>query len=308
MDQEKSKATESLEADADLREAVASSSLFDRLKNGLKKVTIEGQTFYLAEGDTLLDEDQLGVYAIQREAVDAAREAARRASDAGLGLTVITDGPSDRLLGMTEGGKIVRWAPDAVLSYRVIRETFGASANYAMVVSNMRAATAAWENACGVRFEHRQELDEIPGTGKEGCVFTVRELDAGGEFIAAAFFPNDPISRRRVVIDPSYYAASLTFDRVGVLRHELGHALGFRHEHIKSGAPAVCPDEPLFNTISLSDYDPKSVMHYFCGGVGSRELALSERDIASARLVYGTAAAPIPPDQLTQFRLINPNG
>ena len=63
-------------------------------------------------------------------------------------------------------------------------------------------------------------------------VFTVRHVDAGGQFIAAAFFPTYPPLRRRVLIDPSYFADDLSFDRVGVLRHELGHVLGFRHEHI----------------------------------------------------------------------------
>jgi hypothetical protein len=118
-------------------------------------------------------------------------------------------------------------------------------------------------------------------------VFTVRYLDAGGQFIAAAFFPTYPPARRRVLIDPSYFRPDLPFDPVGVLRHELGHVLGFRHEHIRSGAPSTCPEENTDEVVDLTAYDPKSVMHYFCGGVGSRDLRITDIDREGAQKLYG---------------------
>jgi len=72
-----------------------------------------------------------------------------------------------------------------------------------------------------------------------------------------------------------------------VLRHELGHVIGFRHEHIRSGAPPVCPHEDTTGTINLTDYDPRSVMHYFCGGVGSRTLEITDIDRTGSQQVYG---------------------
>jgi hypothetical protein len=132
----------------------------------------------------------------------------------------------------------------------------------------------------------------------------------GGALIAAAFFPNDPVDRRRVIIDPVYYAADLGFDRVGILRHELGHVLGFRHEHIRSQAPPLCPDEETDGVLNLTDYDPQSVMHYFCGEVGSRELTITELDRIGAQVVYGpplgdaatgAESAPAVPEALRQL-------
>lgn len=71
-----------------------------------------------------------------------------------------------------------------------------------------------------------------------------------------------------------------------MLRHELGHVLGFCHEHILSGTPADCPGDaeevPLF---PFGAYDPKSVMHYFCGGVGNPRLTFTARDKRGAQLL-----------------------
>jgi hypothetical protein len=295
----KSRAAFALEASPELREAVNNSSMFDRLRNTLKKVTVDGQELFVTEGDTLLDEDQLGVYALQREATVAARAAGQASSVAGLGIAPVELGVPQGLTGMTQNGKIVRWSPEIArgLSYRIVRETFTEIAQYQAVVDGMEAATQAWEAVCGVNFEHRADLDNVPGVGSAGALFTVRFLDAGGAFIAAAFFPNDPVSRRRIVIDPSFFNPDLLFNSIGVLRHELGHVLGCRHEHIRSGAPAVCPDEPDFGVFPLTEYDPKSVMHYFCGNRGSQELAITELDVRGIQRIYG------PP--LSGFQFVN---
>ncbi len=291
-----------LRAKPDLRNELAQGELFNKLASGLRTVTIEDEVLYVAEGDTLLDEDQLLIYASQRQAIDLARLSSRAASEAGLGrfnLLGTADIGEDMvasggevsnaaLLGIVEGTRLVRWAPDVVLTYCVLKNTFiGGVQDYETVRDNMLKATAAWEETCGVKFQYLPDLDDEETTRPDGVIFPVRYLDANGAFIAAAFFPNDPINRRRVVIDPSYFKPNLGFDPVGVLRHELGHVLGFRHEHIRSGAPPACPDEPLFGTAPLTEYDPQSVMHYFCGDVGSPQLAISKADRVGAQKVYG---------------------
>jgi hypothetical protein len=279
-----SSATRRLKESESVRAEVATSNMFTHLKKVLHKVEVDGQVFFLAEGDTLLDEDQLGVYAVSREKENEARKAMALADSAGLGTQPL--GAQVRgLIAMTQGGKIVRWKPGTVLSYRVVKNTFTDPANYDMVVKNMATACREWEGTCGIEFKHMQELDAKAGVQPEGALFSVRELDTGGRFIAAAFFPNDPTDRRRVLIDPSYYTTD--FDKVGVLRHELGHVLGWRHEHIHHDAPPACPDEDDFDTTKLSQYDPTSVMHYFCGGVGSRDLKISDLDRTGSVQVYG---------------------
>ncbi len=266
------------------------SNLFETLKQKLNIVEIDGIKLYIAEGDTLLTEAQLKVYADLREAEIAAQAAAKRADRAGMGMSRLGHAAPRGLIAQTRDGQVVKWKKDKVLSWRVAKASFGGNAaHYQMVVDNMKVATAAWEAACGVNFEYHPELDSRPGTGLEGLVFVVREFNAGGKFIAAAFFPSDPVERRMVNVDPSYYTTG--FDKVGVFRHELGHVLGFRHEHIRNDAPPVCPNEQLWDTQVLTKYDPQSVMHYFCGGAGSHNLAITDLDRRGAQQVYGLPLA-----------------
>lgn len=272
------------ESDGAFRQHVEASELFPKLKENLNKVTIDGKTYYVAEGDTLLDENELATYALEREAREKLWRARDAASSAGLGTERLGVGTRG-LVAVTQGGKIVRWRPGTVLSYRVVRETFADEDKYNTVVDCMKKSTGEWEATCGVNFEHRQDLDGQAGTAPNGAVFIVREFDAGGRFIASAFFPNSAKERRQVLVDPSFYTTS--FDRIGVFRHELGHVLGFRHEHIRSEAPPDCPNESMFDTRNLTKYDPQSVMHYFCGQVGSQDLRITDIDRVGSQQVYG---------------------
>ncbi len=270
--------------------------LYTTLKAKLNTIDVGGVTLWIAEGDTLLDDEQLKIYADVREKENAARAAKKAADAKGFGAAHLEE-PSRGLVASTKNGQIVRWKPGTILAYRVAKDSFaGNAAHYQMVVDAIHAATREWELTCGINFEHRSALDSKPGIEKEGLVFVVREFNASGKFIASSFFPSDPPERRSVLIDPSFYTTS--FDKVGVLRHELGHVLGFRHEHIRNEAPPVCPNEPLWDTKVLTVYDPTSVMHYFCGGVGTNALKISALDRKGAQQVYGPplgAAALIDP-------------
>lgn len=256
-------------------------------EDGHRVILVDGESFTVVEGDLVLDIDQKGLWQEALNGRKAAFESQASIEAAGLGELELSHASTGRstLVGIVQAGKLVRWSPNTILSYCVLQHTFPRQEWYEEVVANMRSATQAWEAICGVRFEYVPDQDTSGSVRPDGVLFPVRYIGAGGAFIAAAFFPNDPASRRRVLIDPSYFTTS--FNHVGVLRHELGHVLGFRHEHIRSGAPAVCPHEDTSGTINLTNYDPQSVMHYFCGGVGSRKLELTQVDSMGAQNLYG---------------------
>lgn len=225
------------------------------------------QGYAVAEGDILLTEKELERYAMEKS----------------LGSQLAAP-QGGELIVNTESGVPTYWARGGrQLSYAVDRASFSPESRYATVVANMAQATREWVtacSACGLTLTHASEHDAAPSHDR--VVFIVRGVDAGGAFIAASFFPNYAPSRRFLNVDPSYF--STTFDKVGVLRHELGHALGYRHEHIR-GVPG-CYSETS-NWLPLTPYDPRSVMHYFCGGAGSLTLKLTGTDRRGHRALYG---------------------
>jgi hypothetical protein len=178
-------------------------------------------------------------------------------------------------------------ATAANLTFAIDRATFKRDDQYQKVRTNLEAAAKEWSNlcpTCGVRFVHVDDLDaNNPAPGK--VVFVARYRDVGGVFIAASFFANDPGDKRFLDIDPSYFKTS--FNPVGVFRHELGHVLGYRHEHIR-GIPGCTFEGGRW--ISKTPYDPKSVMHYLCGGGGSVDLIISDLDRTGHESAYGGRA------------------
>ncbi len=190
---------------------------------------------------------------------------------------------------ITNGGLDQLWdgAQQHQLSY-CISSTFGG--RHASVVSDMEGATAAWEAVGDVNFIYHPAEDSVCDASNDRVLFDVRPVNAGGQFLAAAFFPNDPRGDRSVVIDPSSFDldpnGNLTLR--GILRHELGHVIGARHEHVRPDAGACFEDN---DWRSVTDYDAFSVMHYpQCNGLGDWTLRLTETDKNGVACVYGAAA------------------
>ena len=259
----------------------------------LPTIEVEGELFWIAQGDLLLDATQLSDFMFElelAEAVHSAREFGRQSGRSGLHPKGVSEQERGELIADVDPVKetLIRWSPGKVLTYRIAKATFPSEEAYTLTRTKMSLACEDWEATCGVDFAHIESLDDTAGIAAEGADFAVRYITntgSSGGLIASAFFPSDPVSRRRLLITPNFF--STTFDQQGVLRHELGHVLGFRHEHISKEAPHACQGESTSHTQVLTEYDSDSVMHYLCGGLGDPQLSITESDRIGARLMYG---------------------
>lgn len=192
--------------------------------------------------------------------------------------------PSVELVVLQVGGVDQYWRRgQRALTYTVDRASFPDTTGYGMVVTAMHDAAAAWVAACSkcaLSLTHAVAQDAAPVEG--ATTFIVTYQPEASDFLALAFFPNDPVHKRHLYVFPGWQGTDV--DRTGILRHELGHVLGYRHEHIRG--IIGCQSESG-SWRPLTPYDNKSVMHYLCGNAGDARLKLTKSDIAGHRLLYG---------------------
>ena len=193
-------------------------------------------------------------------------------------------------LGATEQGLIInrvnggddKWPAGTTLTYCISRKSFGS--RYSAMVTATASATSAWESASsGINYVHASQYDDNCTARTSGVVFNIRQV-CTGQYLARAFFPSTSRRGREILVDCTSFGNIKPWSLAGVMRHELGHTLGFRHEHTRPES-GRCFEDTRWR--ALTPYDSASVMHYpQCNGTNNGDLNLTASDKSGADAVY----------------------
>lgn len=175
------------------------------------------------------------------------------------------------------------------------------------VVSDMAAATRSWEAVANIRFSYHSSQDAACTWDNANVEFAVIPWGGGGARGCGqnklqwnkSCVNTDGTLVSGVLAISNYSGYTTNPSPTGVLRHELGHILGFRHEHPwSSNTSCAAVEAPTVGTETfrrLTVYDSVSVMHYTDrNGVGCgplREYNITELDGQGARVIYGVPAS-----------------
>ncbi len=189
----------------------------------------------------------------------------------------------DGLIVNTVNGQDDKWSASQVgnLTYCVSTK-FGA--DHGRMVTAMAQGAAMWETASSaIDYVYVPSHDASCNTRNRNVLFSVEPVNTS-QYIARAFFPSTSKRSRNVLVDDSIWTSG-SWEPADIMAHELGHTLGFRHEHTRPESGTCFEDN---NWRPLTPYDAASIMHYpQCNG-SSSDLEFQASDAAGARALYGS--------------------
>ena len=189
----------------------------------------------------------------------------------------------DGLIVNRVNGQDDKWSASQVgnLTYCVSTK-FGS--DYSRMVTAMASGVGHWEAASSaIDYVHVSSQDANCNTRNNSVLFSVEPVNSS-TYIARAFFPSSPKRSRNVLVDNSIWTSG-SWTPSNIVAHELGHTLGFRHEHTRPESGTCFEDN---NWRPLTPYDSASIMHYpQCNG-SSDDLSMTESDRTGARALYGS--------------------
>jgi len=248
--------------------------------------TIDGVVVYRVEGDLWMTESELRAY----------YDAYVAQADEGIG----TSEQRSTVNRVTDaGGDIVDdiYLGDEALQLTYCVSTRFTAAERLRALTEMSEATAAWAKVANVRFLYTPSEDASCNGQNRNIVLAVTPWTGNGACApigrsrkGSTGCPPGELVMNFSTFDTNPPAPSVTSR--GVFRHELGHVLGLRHEHIRAEAGNPTGNgctEPIGTVGDVTTYDVHSVMHYQqCNGVTTSDFVISPLDVAGIQSLYGT--------------------